>query len=74
MSMISSGRLEVPGSFHSGKSRCQAVQVPVGGAASVPAVSGTPAQQSQQLQRKVADDIGKALEQGMRRNESEAAK
>ena len=56
------------------KKQLQAVQVPVGGAASVPAVSGTPAQQSQQLQRKVADDIGKALEQGMRRNESEAAK
>ena len=56
------------------KKQLQAVQVPADSAASMPALSGTPAQQSQQLQRKVADDIGKALEQGMRRNESEAAK
>ena len=37
-------------------------------AASAPALSGTPAQQSQQLQRQVKGDIDKALQQGMQRN------
>ena len=57
------------------KKQLQAVQLPaVDGAASTAAVSGTPAQQSQQLQRQVSDDVKKALEQGMRRNEAESNK
>ena len=56
------------------KKQLQAVQPMAGGAASVPAVSGTPAQQSQQLQRQASDDVKKALEQGMRRNEAESGK
>ena len=42
--------------------------VPAPDAASAPALSGTPAQQSQQLQRQVKEDIDKALQQGMQRN------
>jgi hypothetical protein len=37
-------------------------------------LTGTPAQQSQQLQRQVTDDINKALQQGMQRNEDVSAK
>jgi hypothetical protein len=57
------------------KKQLQAVQVPVDATdagASAPPLSGTPAQQSEQLQRKIVDDIGKAFEQGARRNESES--
>ncbi|MDH3460026.1 MAG: hypothetical protein OEM00_03420 [Burkholderiaceae bacterium] len=58
------------------KKQLQAVSVPVepsGTAASAPPPSGTPAQQSQQLQRRVADDVSKALEQGASRLENESA-
>ncbi len=56
------------------KKQLQAVQPLASGAASVPAPSGTPAQQSRQLQRQVGDDVNKALEQGARRNEDEGSK
>lgn len=42
--------------------------VPADGAASATVLSGTPAQQSRQLQRQVTDDINKALQQGMQRD------
>lgn len=50
------------------------VIVPTDGAASAAVLSGTPAQQSQQLQRQVTDDINKALQQGMQRNADADAK
>jgi len=56
------------------KRQLQAVQVPVDGAASQVTLTGTPAQQSQQLQKKVADDIGKALQQGAQRTEDASTK
>jgi len=58
------------------KRQLQAVQlsVPAERIASAPVLTGTPAQQSQQLQRQVTDDINKALQQGMQRNEDASAK
>ena len=58
------------------KNQLQAVQVsaPVDGVASAPVLTGTPAQQSRQLQRQVTDDIDKALQQGMQRNDDAGAK
>jgi hypothetical protein len=53
------------------KKQLQAVHVPAVGAASAPAFAGTPAQRSQQMQRQASDDVRKALEQGMQRNETE---
>ncbi len=50
------------------------VVVPAGEAASATVLTGTPAQQSKQLQRQVTDDINKALQQGMQRNEDASAK
>lgn len=50
------------------------VIVPADGAASATVLTGTPAQQSKQLQRQVTDDINKALQQGMQRNEDASAK
>jgi len=50
------------------------LSVPAERIASAPVLTGTPAQQSQQLQRKVTDDINKALQQGMQRNEDASAK
>lgn len=54
------------------KRQLQAVQVPLvpGGGASAAALGGTPAEASRQLQRKVADDVNKALQQGAARNDS----
>lgn len=46
----------------------------VDGAASAVELSGTPAQQSKQLQRQVTDDINKALQQGMQRDADADAK
>ena len=43
-------------------------------AASAVVPAGTPAQQSQQLQRQVTEDIDKALRQGMQRNEDAGSK
>jgi hypothetical protein len=54
------------------KQQLQAVRSPADATASSPAASGTPAQQSQSMQRKAGDDVQKALEQGMRRNAAEA--
>ncbi len=58
------------------KHELQAARVIVAadGAASAPLLSGAPAQQSQQLQRQVSDDINKALQQGMQRNADADAK
>lgn len=58
------------------KREMQAVRVvvPAEGAASAVQLGGTPAQQSRQLQREVADDINKALQQGMQRNADADAK
>ncbi len=50
------------------------VIVPADGAASETVLSGTPAQQSKQVQRQVTDDINKALQQGMQRNADADAK
>ena len=54
------------------KRQLQAVRVPVptGEAASAPVLSGTPAQQSQQLQRKVADDVNRLMQQAPARTEA----
>lgn len=56
------------------KSQLQASRSTSGVAASAPALGGTPAQQSQQLQRQVRDDVTKALGQGMSRSETESGK
>ena len=56
------------------KRQLQAVRVPVDSAASATTLDGTPAQQSQQLQRKVADDVAKALQQGVQRSEADGSK
>ena len=58
------------------KRQLQAVQVPIpmDSAASAVTLTGAPAQQSQQLQRQVADDVAKALKQGAQRTEDEMAK
>lgn len=48
--------------------------VPEPEAASAPVLTGTPAQQSQQLQRQVTQDINKALQQGMQRDADAEAK
>jgi hypothetical protein len=53
------------------KQQIQAVQVPSqAGAASVP-LGATPAQQSQALQRKVQEDIGKIMEQAPSRGDAQ---
>ena len=56
------------------KGQLQAVRMPQPTAASAPVPSGTPVQQSQQLQRQVADDVTKALEQGMKRGDAEGGR
>ena len=52
------------------KKQLHLVQLPAQVAASGTAVDEAPARQAQTVQRKVQDDVNKALEQAKRRNES----
>ena len=52
------------------KRQLQAVHVPAESGASAFTLSGTPAQQSQQLQRKVADDVNRLMQQAPARTEA----
>lgn len=58
------------------KQQLRAVKViaPADSAASAPVLTGTPAQQSRQLQRQVTDDVNKALQQGVQRDSDAEAK
>lgn len=49
------------------KRQLQAVHVPAVAGASAPALSGTPAEQSRQLQDKVASDVNKLMKQAPER-------
>ena len=58
------------------KRELQAVRAiaPANAAASAAVPTGTPAQQSKELQRQIGSDIDKALQQGMQRNEDASAR